>query len=297
MPRKSSRAFDVHPAGCGQDLPPPPPTDDAQRGAGTPARPRRREGEDRREGNENEEREPGASEQMDETPGAGRDGGAEEVGRSRPEHTARRHRVAPVPPALRPLDRMGPLRLEIRPGRAVEERPLELAPASLERDPGKRPLGCPGVARNGLHDGSEGDVRPARVVAPDPCLGGASEVEGLRVLVRMRPGGRVDDRMRSIDERELVVVPGRPFGPFVRAVADLDRLLRERRARIERVEDELDHLPVALVQVVEVVEDVEEPVLQGELSGIAGVGGDVRVDGRLLPLRDQPRPALVVTAG
>ena len=62
-------------------------------------------------------------------PRAGRDRGAEEVGRAGPEHAAGRHRVAPRAPALRPLDRLGPLRLQVRARRPVEERALELAPA------------------------------------------------------------------------------------------------------------------------------------------------------------------------
>ena len=76
--------------------------------------------------------------------------------------------------------------------------------------------------------------------------------------------------MGAADDLELVVVPRRPLGAFVRAVADLDRALVERLRRVVGVEDELDHLPVALVHVVEVVEGVEEPVLQRELARVAG---------------------------
>ena len=44
------------------------------------------------------------------------------------------------------------------------------------------------------------------------------------------------------------------------------------------------------------VEGVEEPVLERELAGARRIGGDVRVDGRLRPLRDQARPPLVAAA-
>ena len=103
--------------------------------------------------------------------------------------------------------------------------------------------------------------------------------------------------MRLVDDVELVVVPARPLGAFVRAVADRDRLLPERLARVGRVEDELDHLPVALVGVVEVVERVEEPVLEGKLAGAAGFRRDVRVHGGFAALGQAPRPAFVVAAG
>ena len=52
-------------------------------------------------------------------------------------------------------------------------------------------------------------MRAARVVAADARLGGAPEVERRRELVRVRAGGRVDDRMRPVDDLELVVAPRR----------------------------------------------------------------------------------------
>src|SRR5690348_5076885 len=67
----------------------------------------------------------------------------------------------------------------------------------------------------------------------------------------------------------------------------------QRGLRIGRVEVELDHLPVALVRVVEVVEGVEEPELERDLPRIDGIGGDVRVDGRLRSRRDPAVPLLV----
>ena len=136
-------------------------------------------------------------------------------------------------------------------------------------------------------------MRALRVVAADARLGRASKVEVLGVLVRVRARCRVDDGVRAV-EREPLVSPRGALGPFVGAVADFDRRLGERLARIARVEVELDHLPVALVEIVEVVEGVEEPVLKSELARPRGFGGDVRVHGRLRPLRDPARPALVV---
>ena len=208
------------------------------------------------------------------------DRAAEEIGRTGPENAARRHRVAPLSPALRPLDRLVPLRLQVRAGRAVEERLLPLAPASLERDPGELPPRRLRVARDRLDVRTELDVRAARVVAADARLGGAPDVQGLRELVRVRARGGVDDRPDSVRELELLVPPVGALGPFVRAEADGLGLLVERLARVAGVEDEADHLPVALVQVVEVVERVEEPVLERELPRVCLVGRYVRIDGR-----------------
>ena len=111
------------------------------------------------------------------------------------------------------------------------------------------------------------------------------------------PAAGIDDGMRPVDDLELLVPPGRALGALVRAVADLDRLLRQRLGRVGGVEDELGHLPVALVGVVEVVEGVEEPVLERELARVAGIGRDVGVHRRLRALRQAPRPELVVAAG
>ena len=78
------------------------------------------------------------------------------------------------------------------------------------------------------------------------------------------------------------------------AVADGYRLFGERLARVVGIEDELDVLPVAFVGVVPVVEDVIEPVLQGDLTRVAGVGGDVRIDGRRRTFGEAIRPPFVV---
>ena len=141
-------------------------------------------------------------------------------------------------------------------------------------------------------------VGPVVSSQPTPCEAELAEVEALVEVVRVRAGGRVDDRMRAVDDLELVaIVPVGPLGALVLAVADLRRLDVERLGGVLGVEDELDHLPVALVQVVPVVEGVEDPVLERELAGEAGVGGDVRVHRRLLVLGDAACPELVVAAG
>ena len=255
------------------------------------------EGDEADENRQQERHECRIAEQQDEAPRSLLDGAAEEVGRAGAEEPAGRHRIASVPPALGPRDRLRPLGLQIRAGRAVEERLLELAPPSLEVDPRERGHRRRSVARDRRHRRANFAVRAARVVAPDPGLGGTAEVEGLGELVRVRARGGVDDRVRLVDDVELLVAPVRPLGALVRAVADLDRLLPESLACVVRVEEELDHLPVALVRVVEVVEGVEEPVLECELSGTAGFGRDVRVDRRLAPCGEAARPALVGAAG
>ena len=186
---------------------------------------------------------------------------------------------------------------EVRAGRAVVERRLQLAPAPFERDPRVRLRSRRGVARNRLHDGPELVVRPEGVVAAHSRVRRAAEVEGGAELVRVAPRGGVDDRVRPVDELELLVAPVRPLGALVRAVADRGRLRVQRLGGIGRVEVELDHLPVAFVRVVEVVEDVEEPVLEGELARMRGVGRDVRVDGRRPAARgEMALPVLVVAA-
>jgi hypothetical protein len=140
-------------------------------------------------------------------------------------------------------------------------------------------------------------VRAGRVVAADAGLGRTAEEEAVREEVRMRAGRRVDDRVRAVDDLELVLPPLRPLGALVLAVADLDRLRLERLLGASGVEDELDHLPVALVQVVPVVEGVVEPVLEREPVGVGGLLRDVGVDGRLGVRGDPARPQLVVAAG
>ena len=139
-------------------------------------------------------------------------------------------------------------------------------------------------------------MRSLSVVAADPRLGRAAEIQRLGELVGVRAGGRIDDGMGAADDLELVVVPRRLLGTFVRAVADLDRALVERIRRIVGVEDELDHLPVALVRVVEVVEGVEEPVLQRELPGRRPLRRHVRVDRGVGVLREPAGPLLVRAA-
>jgi hypothetical protein len=192
---------------------------------------------------------------------------------------------------------MRPLRLQVRARGTVEERRLELAPAALEVDPRIGGFRLRRGAWDRLDDRAHVYRRPARIVAADPLLRGASEVERLAVEVRMRAVSRMDDGMRAADALELRIVPRRTLCALVLAVADLDRRLLERLRRRCSVENELDHLPVALVEVVPVVEDVEEPVLQRQLPGVCRIGGHVRVDRRRASLGQSALPVQVVAAG
>ena len=137
-----------------------------------------------------------------------------------PNSAARRDRVALVPPALGPHERLGPLRLQVRAGGAVEERLLQLTPAPFVGDPRERGPGRVRVARDRRHGRAELGVRAASVVAADPGLGRAAQVQGVGELVGMRAGSRIDDRVRPVDDPELVVAPFRALGALVRAVAD-----------------------------------------------------------------------------
>ena len=271
-PTKSSQLADVHPPGRGEDLP------QARRrarrsgaaGARSPARAAKRTSErDARRA-----RRPNASGRLHEL----------DERREPPPTAPQKKSVAAGPEArcrpgpcssgrASPRDQViGSVHCVFRfgPGRAVEERGLQLAPAALEPIHGNAARAAVRVARDRLHAGPHVERRAARVVAADALRGRAAEVQRLAVEVRVRAGGRVDDRMRAVDELELGVAPRRSLGALVLAVADLGRRLRERLRGGRRVEDELDHLPVALVQVVPVVEDVEEPVLQRELARVRG---------------------------
>ena len=261
------RLLHVHRGGRGEDLAPRAPTTDAPPGHRRPGCLDHDEGEQPEEAREDDERRGRVSEQRAQRTRAALDGGAEEVGRARPEQAPGRHGVAAIAPVLRPFDRRQPLRLHVGAGRPVEEGLLQLAPPSLERDPRERVGGGRGVTRDRQDVRHERAVRSPGVVAADPRLGRAAEVQGVGELVGVRAGGRIDDGVGAADDLELVVVPRRLLGALVRAIADLDRALVERIRRVVGVEDELDHLPVALVRVVEVVEGVEEPVLQRELPG------------------------------
>ena len=224
-PEHERRAPHVHARGGGEDLAPGAAAREAERRDGAPRRARDREDEEREQRAEHEQRRARAPQQRDERLRPGLDRGAEEVGRVRAEDSAGRDGVAAVAPALGPRDRLRPLRLQVRPGRAVEEGRLALAPAALEGDPRERARGRSRVARDRLDGGAQLDVRAAGVVAADAGLGRAAEVERLRELVRVRARGGVDDRVRAVDELELVLAPVGALGSLVRAVPDGDRLL------------------------------------------------------------------------
>jgi hypothetical protein len=172
-----------------------------------------------------------------------------------------------------------------------------LAPAAVVTEPRER-----GQIRV-LCRREEGDLRAQLagradgVVAADALGGAAAEPEVRAVVVRVRPHRRVDDRMGSADDLELVRPPVGALAPLVLAEAHLPRPAGERLGGRADREVELDHLPVALVLVVPVVVDVEEPVLERELVGIPPLGDDPRVRPRLRSRDQVPLPVLVVAAG
>ena len=287
----------IHAPGGSDDLAPGAPTGRIERRG----RPPRRAGQtEQREQDDDREREQDGAWLVHQPPQdvrASRDRPAEEVGRPRPEHPARRNRVTAAAPPFRPRDRLGPLLLQVRAGRPVEECSLQLAPAALKPDPRKRCMRRTRVARDGLHDRSKIVGGAPRIVTSDPLRCRAPQVEPLTEEVRVRARGDVDYRVGPVDQLELVLPPARPFGALVLAVSNLDRLLVQCLRRSRRVEVELDHLPVAFVRVVPVVEDVEEPVLQCELSRPPLFGRHVRVDGGLRARGDRALPLLVRAAG
>ena len=87
-----------------------------------------------------------------------------------PERAASGHRVARVPPVLRPLDRLRPLRLQVRPRRPVEERRAEARPSG----PGRRSTGtpaapAPGRSGSSCTAGRTSNVGPRVSSQPTPC--------------------------------------------------------------------------------------------------------------------------------
>src|SRR4029077_18943637 len=166
----------------------------------------------------------GAGDELHQRPRAVADRPAEEVGRRRPEHAPGGDGEALVAPVLRPRDRLRPLRLQVRPGRAVEERGLELAPAALEVDPRELGPGLSRIARDRRDRWAELVVRAGRVVAADALLCRAPEEQPGVEEVRVGAGRRVHDRVCAVDELELVVAPGRLLRSLVLAVPDAGRL-------------------------------------------------------------------------
>src|SRR4029079_6364398 len=148
---------------------------------------------------------------------SGRDGVAEKSGGPCPEQASCGHRIAALPPALRPLDRLGPLSLQGRAGRPVEECGLELAPPSLKSNPRKRGACGARIARNRSYAWPQLDVRPTSVVAADSGLRRAAEVEVWGELGRGRACGGVHHGMGFTNHLKLVLAPGGLFGALVRA--------------------------------------------------------------------------------
>ena len=116
---------------------------------------------------------------------------------------------ARAPPVLLgPADRLRPLNLHVRPGRAVEERRPQLTPAALEPEPREVGEVLGPLARNGRdgghgsHDGGRSCRRSRR-----PAAALRTEEEPLVEEVGVRAGGRVHDRVRPVDDLELVTRP------------------------------------------------------------------------------------------
>ena len=122
----------VHARRGPEDLSRASPAGDAERGHRAPGGSRDDEDGESKKGGEDDQEGKRAPQELDEPARALLDRDAEEVGRVCPEQAARGHRVASVPPAVRPFDRLRPLRLQVRAGRAVEEGLLELTPPALE---------------------------------------------------------------------------------------------------------------------------------------------------------------------
>src|SRR3954452_6987191 len=69
------------------------------------------------------------------------------------------------------------------------------------------------------------EVCKPRVIAANTLRTGCTKVERLAEKPRVRAGGGVHHRMRTTDQLQLAVVPGRPFAARVLAVSDLYRNL------------------------------------------------------------------------
>src|SRR5262249_42703045 len=132
---------------------------------------------------------------------------------ARSQDTTGRYRVASLPPVLRrPLDRRGPLRLHVRPGRTVVEAVVQLPPVPLVGDPGERFGGLRGITRDRLHGRTDLTVGTGRIVASHPFVPGTSQVEGGGELVGVRARPWIHDGMSPVDQCELRAVPGGPLG-------------------------------------------------------------------------------------
>ena len=169
----------VHPARARDHLAPRPPARQAQRLHRAPGCAREQDGGDRERGEEGGDGGEGVVDQVPQEHRSALDRAAEEVGRAGSQGTSGRHRVAPVAPLLRPLDRLRPLRLQVRALGAVEEGRLELAPPPFERDPRKRADGGGAVARDRHHGRVDHEARVSGVVASDPLRPGRPEIQRL----------------------------------------------------------------------------------------------------------------------
>ena len=90
----------------------------------------------------------------------------------------------------------------------------------------------------------EGDCRaqvargPGRVIAADALRGGAAEEDLRGKEVRVRAGGRIHDRVRTVDDLELLLTPLGALSPLVLAVTDEHGARRQGVVRARHVEVE-----------------------------------------------------------
>ena len=178
---------------------------------------------------------------------------AEEVTHAQTERRAARDLDARVAQAVRPLDRGGPLLLRTRPGWAIVDACLSLAPAPVEPKPCvRRRRGRRDVRQqNGL--GFQSPCGVASVVTTEPLARASSEEQSAAEVVGVRPGRVIDDRVRR-RLLQLGVSPPRSLPARVLGQVDLVRAHPQRLGHTRRREVDLCHLPVTLVLVGEVVE-------------------------------------------
>src|SRR5262249_12529785 len=175
----------VQGGGGGENRPPRTPGREPKWGGRPPSGPREQEDDAERERREHEGEGQRVLDELHQGARPACDHAAEVAGRLGTEERPAGDRVAACAPAFGPADRLGPLRLEIRAGRAVEERGPPLAPAPREGGPRERLPGGSGIGRDRLHGGTNVERRGSRVVAADALVAGAAEVESLAEEVRV----------------------------------------------------------------------------------------------------------------
>ena len=141
------------------------------------------------------------------------------------------------PPPFRPLNRAGPMPLQVGSRRTVEEGP-GVRPSVLRthpRESGSRLRRC---ARMVTTVGSSSTCGPRVSSQPTPCWAELPRCSASVKKLACEPAAGYD-RPAAVDELELVLAPVGAFGPLMLAVADSDRRLVE-GLLASSVEHELD---------------------------------------------------------